>query len=60
LKTPADGEVFLLKLGMGYQIADNAKAHQSRTDIGTTRYASWISGVPIPYCVFLKSRFNFI
>ncbi len=29
-----DGQVFMLKPGMSYQVADNAEAHRSRTEIG--------------------------
>ncbi len=30
-----DGRVFVLKPGMGYQVADNAEAHRSRTKVDT-------------------------
>jgi quercetin dioxygenase-like cupin family protein len=36
--TLADGRVFVLKPGMSYQVADNAEAHQSRTEIGATLF----------------------
>lgn len=29
-----DGRTFVLKPGMTYQVADNAEAHRSRTDLG--------------------------
>lgn len=32
--TLEDGRVFVLKPGMSYQVADNAEAHRSRTEIG--------------------------
>ena len=30
-----DGRVFVLKPGMSYQVADNAEAHRSRTNVAT-------------------------
>jgi quercetin dioxygenase-like cupin family protein len=36
--TLADGRVFVLKPGMSYQVADNAEAHQSRTNMGATLF----------------------
>ena len=34
----ADGRVFRLTPGMSYQVADNAEAHRSRTDVGATLF----------------------
>ncbi len=33
-----DGRVFVLQPGMSYQVADNAEAHRSRTQIKTTLF----------------------
>lgn len=34
----ADGRTFVLKPGMTYQVADNAEAHRSQTDVGATLF----------------------
>jgi hypothetical protein len=34
----ADGRRFVLKPGMSYQVADNAEAHRSSTDVGATLF----------------------
>ena len=34
----ADGRTFVLRPGMSYQVADNAEAHRSRTDVGAKRF----------------------
>jgi hypothetical protein len=33
-----DGRNFTLSAGMSYQVADNAEAHRSRTDVGATLF----------------------
>jgi hypothetical protein len=33
-----DGRVFVLTPGMSYQVADNAEAHRSRTQVSTTLF----------------------